>query len=57
MKIIDVFQEQQQKLKDGSSYLEYGSRRKGAEYSNYGNNAVVVHKKALVPQSQICAVM
>lgn len=56
MKIIDVFQEQQQKLKDGSSYLEYGSRRKGAEYSNYGNNAGV-HKKALVPQSQICAVM
>lgn len=52
-----IFKEQQQKLKDGSGYLQYGTNRKGAMYSNYGNNAVVVHRKNLIPQSQICAVM
>lgn len=52
-----IFKEQQQKLKDGVGYLQYGTNRKGATYSNYGNNAVVVHRKNLIPQSQICAVM
>lgn len=55
--MIVLFKEQQQKLKDGGSYLQYGTSCKGVMYSNYRSNAVVVHRNTRIPQSQICAVM